>query len=187
MQHNQSNIKRLKPKELRVSSPKPVHMDSIIRRPVYFILENIMDTYNIGGIFRLADALAVEKVFLCGTTSTPPDTKIKKASVNTWQWVPWEYKKSAQEAVLACRALHKGTKIYAIEQDKQSIVYSESVYKYPMAFIVGNETTGLTEQAIKSADITVEIPMHGINTSLNVIVSLAIISSHALDKALSIP
>jgi SpoU rRNA Methylase family. len=44
----------------------------IKRNPIYFILENIYDTYNVGGLFRLADALAVEKMYLVGETETPP-------------------------------------------------------------------------------------------------------------------
>ena len=51
------------------------------RNPIYFILENIYDTYNIGGLFRLADAIAVEKIYLCGEMEIPPNHKIKKTSI----------------------------------------------------------------------------------------------------------
>ena len=48
------------------------------RNPIYFILDDIYDTYNIGGLFRLADALHIAKIYICGSSETPPNHKIKK-------------------------------------------------------------------------------------------------------------
>ena len=53
------------------------------RFPVYLVLDNVYDTYNIGGLFRLADALAIEKLYICGESEIPPNTKIKRASIGT--------------------------------------------------------------------------------------------------------
>ena len=74
-------------------------LKTLKRRPLYFILENIYDTYNIGGLFRLADALAIEKMYICGESEIPPNSRIKKASIGTYKVVPWEYKKTAGEAI----------------------------------------------------------------------------------------
>jgi tRNA G18 (ribose-2'-O)-methylase SpoU len=92
---------KLNAKELRVVEEADVQekIKEVKRRPLYLILENIYDTYNIGGLFRLADALAVSKIYLCGQTEVPPNSKIKKASIGTYKVVPWEYKKSAAEAI----------------------------------------------------------------------------------------
>src|SRR3989344_1803123 len=92
---------KLNAQELRVLEEKKVtgEMRNIKRNPIYFILENIYDTYNIGGIFRLADAIAVEKIYLCGEMEIPPNHKIKKASIGTYKIVPWEYKRSSKEAI----------------------------------------------------------------------------------------
>ncbi len=76
---------KFKPKQLRNISPLPDAINQLKKNGIYIILDNIMDTYNIGGIFRLADAVSAKKIYLCGITATPPNTKIKKASVNTWQ------------------------------------------------------------------------------------------------------
>jgi len=151
------------------------------RKPLYFIVENVYDTFNIGGLFRLADALAVSKIYLCGEMETPPNHKIQKASVGTHKIVPWEYKSSAREAIEELQNGNKEKiKIIAIEQSKDSIPYTKAEYSMPVALIVGNETFGLSEQTLSLVDQIVEIPMWGINKSLNVIVSAAIVGYHAI-------
>jgi len=62
----------------------------IKRQPLVLVLDNVLDTYNIGSFFRLADALGVQKIYLCGPVVTPPNIKIHRASIGTWKWVPWQ-------------------------------------------------------------------------------------------------
>ena len=155
-------------------------LKTLKRRPMYFILENIYDTYNIGGLFRLADALAIEKMYICGQSEIPPNSKIKKASIGTYKVVPWEYKKTAEEAIEELKTA--GVKIVAVEQAKNSVPYAEAEYTSPVALILGNETYGVTPETLKLADNIVEIPMWGINRSLNVIVSAAIVSYYAVSS-----
>ena len=165
------------------------HLVSLKRRPVYFILENVYDTYNIGGLFRLADALNIERMYLCGDMETPPNHKIAKASIGTYKIVPWVYKSSAAEAIAELRSQYSAVSdqklttdsrpritILAVEQSKDSVDYGEADYSLPVALILGNETSGVTEATLKLCDQIVEIPMWGINTSLNVIVSAAIVA-----------
>ena len=196
-----------------------VKLKNLKRRPIYFILENIYDTYNIGGLFRLADALAIEKIYLCGETEIPPNSRIKKASIGTYKIVPWEYCKSASEAIADLKSKIKNQKsklqikiqksgrtsevkeeapagadgktsevnetairIITIEQHKKSIPYTKANYSLPLALIVGNETYGITPETLKLADQIIEIPMWGINKSLNVIVSAAIVGYWAVNK-----
>ncbi|PIP63204.1 RNA methyltransferase [Candidatus Roizmanbacteria bacterium CG_4_9_14_3_um_filter_33_18] len=160
---------------------------SIKRRPMYFILENIYDTYNIGGLFRLADALAIKKMYICGESEIPPNSKIKKASIGTYKVVPWEYRKTVGEAIKELKSkLFRDSdfgfriSIIAVEQAKNSIPYQKADYSAPVALILGNETYGVTEETLALADQIVEIPMWGINKSLNVIVSAAIVSYWAI-------
>src|ERR1700739_63477 len=95
---------KLDAKELRLTEHDPEAFKKIKRNPIYIIVDNVLDTYNIGAIFRLADAVAVEKVYLCGGTETPPHHRIKKASINTTEWVPWEYKETALDAINELRS-----------------------------------------------------------------------------------
>jgi len=152
------------------------------RTPIYFILENVYDTYNVGGLFRLADALNIEKIYLCGQMEIPPNSKIKKASIGTYKIIPWEYKTTAKEAI---EDLRKQTQIQliAVEQNKRSRHYSQIKYHFPLALLVGNETYGVLPETLALVDEIAEIPMWGINRSLNVIVSAAIIGYHILVNA----
>lgn len=177
-------------------------LKTLKRHPMYFILENIYDTYNIGGLFRLADALAIEKIYICGQSEIPPNSKIKKASIGTYKVVPWEYKKTAGEAIeelrksdqwLVTSDSNKTRKlttnhqslitIIAVEQAQNSIPYQKADYSSPVALILGNETYGVIPETLKLADAIVEIPMWGINKSLNVIVSAAIVSYWAVNAS----
>ena len=171
---------KLNARELRDVVEKDIidKLKAIKRRPIYFILENIYDTYNIGGLFRLADALAIEKMYICGQSEIPPNSKIKKASIGTYKVVPWTYKKTAKEAINELRQNIKNVRIIAIEQHPKAINFTEAVWNTPLALILGNETSGVTEETLKLADQITEIPMWGINRSLNVIVSAAIVSYH---------
>lgn len=154
--------------------------------PLYLILDTIYDTYNIGGLFRLADALAMEKIYLCGETETPPNHKIKKASIGTDKIVPWEYAHTTIEVIekltMKNEKIQSAISIVAIEQDKNATPYTQVEYQLPLALIVGNETTGISETVLKQSDMIVEIPMYGINTSLNVIVSAAIVGYYIISK-----
>lgn len=146
--------------------------------PIYFILENIYDTYNIGGLFRLADALAVEKIFLCGECEIPPNPKIKKASVGTYKIVPWEYFSSTTEVIEKLKKYQPSIKIIAVEQNPKSKLYHQVNYSFPLALIFGNETFGVLKKTLALSDLIVEIPMFGVNRSLNVIVAAAIVGYH---------
>ena len=79
---------KLKAKELRTTIPSEKQLKKIKKNPIYIILDNVLDTYNVGAIFRLADAVAAKRILLCGETEIPPHTRIKKASINTTCLLP---------------------------------------------------------------------------------------------------
>src|SRR4030042_2185299 len=166
---------KLGAKELRTTEPSPEDLRQIKKNPIYIILDNVLDTYNIGSIFRLADVVAAKKIFLCGQTETPPNHRIKKASVDTWKWVTWEYAPSAKKALAKLRMENGKLKIYAVEQHQKSIPYNKVDYQLPCAVVVGHETEGVSKEVLKMADEIVEIPMFGVNKSLNVMVSCGIV------------
>ena len=190
---------KLNAKQLRNYQPSAISRQSAKKNDIYIILDNVLDTYNVGALFRLADAVAAEKVFLCGETETPPNPKIKKASVNTWQWVTWQYAETAVEAinVIASKAKqsrpnhpeqpdeiatphHGGARddgvfVVAVEQHEKIVPLSQLKPEFPIAVVIGNETYGVSKEALQLADTIVELPMFGINTSLNVMVSCGIV------------
>ena len=175
---------KLNAKELRKSEPTKADLKKIKRRQIYIICDNILDTYNIGAIFRLADAVAASGVYLCGSSQTPPYHRIAKAAVGTEKWVPWQHFASAKAAIEGIKHQVLGIKVIAIEQSLKSIDYRLSTclagrqaidYQLPVAFVVGHETSGVSQEALRLCDEIVEIPMFGVNVSLNVMVSLAIV------------
>ncbi|OGG01568.1 hypothetical protein A2Z33_00100 [Candidatus Gottesmanbacteria bacterium RBG_16_52_11] len=166
---------RLNARQLRTTEPPDEAHRSLRRQPVHIVLDNVLDTYNIGSVFRLADAVAAEKLWLCGETPAPPNTRIRKASVNTWKWIPWEQAPSAVDAINQIKSRHSRISVVAVEQDRRSIPYRMPAYKLPVAVVVGNETFGVSKPVLDLADIIVELPMWGINNSLNVMVSLGIV------------
>jgi tRNA G18 (ribose-2'-O)-methylase SpoU len=150
----------------------------IKRNPIVLVLDHVLDTYNIGSFFRLADALAVEKIYLCGPVVTPPNIKIHRASIGTWKWIPWE---QADSTLLVIKNLKKqGYQIVAAEQTSNSIDYRRAKYKSPIALIAGSESQGISPDILQEVDTTVEIPMYGVNISLNVLIATAIIGYQIL-------
>ena len=155
----------------------------IKRNPIVLVLDNVLDTYNIGSFFRLADALAVEKICLCGPVVTPPNIKIHRASIGTWKWVPWEQYKTTKDCLIQLKK--EGYQIVACEQTKGSVNYQKAKYKFPIAIIAGSESFGISKEILNLADIVAEIPMYGINISLNVLVATSVISFDAVSKLTS--
>lgn len=173
---------KLNAKQLRSGSADPGQARTTKRNDIYIVLDNVLDAYNIGSIFRLADAVAAKKVYLCGRTETPPNHRIKKASINTTEVVEWIYKESALEAINDLRSMINKIQIVVIEQSTKSTPYDKFDYTLPICLVVGNETYGVSKEVLKVADGIVELPMYGINISLNVMVSLGIVLYEVLEK-----
>ncbi|MFH1971325.1 MAG: TrmH family RNA methyltransferase [Patescibacteria group bacterium] len=171
---------KLNARQLRKSNPTDKELKKIKRNPIYLVLDRIIDTYNIGSLFRLADAIAVEKVYLCGEMEYPPSSRIHKAAVGTEQWTPWKKKESTLETVKELKK--KDIQIIVVEQDSRSISYKELKPNFPCAIVVGNETGGMEQKVLDEADIIVEMPMYGINKSFNVWGSGAIVAYKVLES-----
>ena len=97
----------------------------------------------------------------------------------------WSYFDSALEALLHLKSQYPNLKIIVVEQDKKAVNLSDLNYRVPgdqpLAVVMGHETEGVSKEARNLADIIVEIPMWGINKSLNVIVSAAIVMYKLLE------
>ena len=154
----------------------------IERKPIYIVLDNVLDTYNVGSLFRLADAVTVKEVILCGGTERPPSSRIHKAAVGTETWVPWRYFDKSLEALKSLKSENEGLKIIAVEQDPRAIPYNSPLHPSlslregtPIAIVLGHETEGISKDVLDMADVIVEIPMFGVNRSLNVHVAAAVV------------
>ena len=173
---------KLDAKKLRKSNNALIkkHISSINRLPIVLVLDNILDTYNIGSFFRLADAISAVHVYLCGPVVTPPNIKIHRSSVGTWKWVPWTHYQDSYQCVSDLKK--QGYQIVSCELGKNSIPYNKAKYTPPLALVAGSESTGVSNHILKISDITVEIPMLGINKSLNTLIATSIIAYQAISQ-----
>lgn len=173
-------MNKLNSKQLRKSEPTEEEIKKVKRTPVYLVLDRIVDTYNIGSLFRLADAIAAEKMYLCGEMEYPPSSRIHKAAVGTENWVPWVKVSSTLEAVKELKK--NGVHTIAVEQSNKSVSYKDLDVDFPVAIICGNESEGLPQEVLDEVDTVVELPMYGINHSFNVWGSTAVIAYKALES-----
>ncbi len=150
----------------------------------YIILEDIRSAYNVGAIFRTADASGVAKVFLVGYTPAPidrfgrPQAEIKKTSLGASETVPWE--KVEVMSDLIARLKTDGVTVVAVELAKGSVSLKDFREPEHVAYIVGNEVDGVSNEALESSDVIVELPMLGQKESLNVSVTTGIVLYHGI-------
>ena len=142
------------------------------------ILPSIRSAINVGAIFRTADAVGIDKIYLTGYTPRPTDRfdrvqkDIAKSALGAETWIEWEYQKSLP--VLISKLKRDGYSIIALEQDKKAIDYRKVKAKGKLAFIVGPEVEGLDKKILDKCDIITYIPMHGKKESLNVSVATGV-------------
>lgn len=135
------------------------------------VLDNIRSLNNVGSVFRTSDAFLVEKIVLCGITSTPPSNEIHKTALGAEDSVHWEYLEDTRDAV---RKLQEdGYTVFAIEQVKGSIMLDDLnlTRKGKYAIVLGHEVKGVQQSVVDMCDACIEIPQYGTKHSLNVSVS----------------
>jgi len=174
--------------ELVDRKPDPHTFRSLDRAPISVVLDDVRSLANVGLIFRICDALRVERLYLCGITGHPATTRdprprhvqeraereIKKTAVMATPFVPWEYRSSAVEVVRELR--RRGYQAVAVEQAHASVPYwTEGIYQAPLCLIFGHERAGIAPAALDEADRCVEIPVYGMANSLNVAMALALV------------
>ncbi|MFH1359843.1 MAG: RNA methyltransferase [Candidatus Omnitrophota bacterium] len=146
----------------------------------HVILNNIRSLYNVGSIFRTADAAGCEKLWICGITGHPPNAQISKTALGAQETVTWEYR---EDIISLVKELKKnGFQIVLLEQIKESKSYSQFIPRAPVCLIVGNEITGVLQELLSLCKEAVEIEMCGLKNSLNVSVAFGIIAYHIRQK-----
>lgn len=151
------------------------------RKDIYLILHNIRSAYNVGAIFRTADAVGAKKIFLCGYTPIPTIDhrlsaidKIHKTALGAEKSVPWEYQKQTRKCLLKLKTQIPNLKIIGLEQAGNSKNIFKFNPQFPIVLILGNEVKGLSPKILQNCDVVLEIPMCGKKESLNVSVATGI-------------
>ena len=149
------------------------------------ILHNIRSLLNVAAIFRTADAIGINKIYLSGFSATPKDRfgrerkDFQKASLGAHNFVDWEYFETVEEIFKKLKK--ENYKFFAIEQAENSIDYKNAKLVEKNAFIFGNENTGVDDFSLKNSDEILELKMRGKKESLNVATTAGIVLFRLLD------
>lgn len=141
--------------------------------PFSVLLNDIRSLYNVGSIFRTADGIGVEKIWICGITGFPPDTQITKTALGAEKEVPWEYRKDACSVLRELKG--QGYQAVFLEQIAGSIPYEDYEPAAKICLVVGNEISGVSDELLSLCDKTIEIEMAGLKNSLNVSVAFGVV------------
>lgn len=134
--------------------------------PVIIVLDNLRSAYNVGNIFRAAEATRAAGIVTCGYTATPPHVKLQKTARGCDELVLCEHFDSTAEAILSLRK--RGMKIYAVETVEESQLYWDAQIEFPCAFVLGNEALGISQEALALCDGFISLPALGRKNSINV-------------------
>lgn len=149
--------------------------------PLIVVLDDVRSLYNVGSVFRTADAFRVEAVYLCGITATPPNAEIHKTALGGENSVDWRYFKTTEEAI---EELHQqGVCVYSVEQVEHSTKLQDmsldtlcsNTGNTRYAIVMGNEVKGVKQSVVDMSDGCLEIPQFGTKHSLNVSVTAGIV------------
>ena len=134
------------------------------------VIDGVVDTTNIGAIFRSAAALGIDAVLLTRQSCDPLNRRAVRVSMGSVFLVPWTWLDSYSSLA------DLGFKTVAMALTDKSIPLDDPILTTEprLAIIMGTEGDGLPTSTIASADYVVRIPMaHGVD-SLNVAAAAAV-------------
>lgn len=150
------------------------------------IIHDIRSCYNVGSIFRTADGLGVEKIYLTGYSPYPAtnndsrlpylaqkiDHQIHKTALGAEKTVSWEHVDDVYDLITKLRTGQY--QIVGLEQTLNSLPLQAFKPNNKMVLIIGKEIGGIEKTILGLIDLTIEIPMVGAKDSFNVAQATAI-------------
>ncbi len=166
-------MRKLKVTEMGRMSVEEYHAAE--KTPLVVVLDHVRSLYNVGSIFRTADAFRLAGVCLCGITAVPPHPEIHKTALGAEDSVDWKYFKDTLDAVKWLK--DSGYEVLAVEQCEGSTILNdfnvEPGKRY--AIILGNEVKGVQQSVVDECEGCLEIPQYGTKHSMNVSVTAGIV------------
>ncbi|RYG49485.1 TrmH family RNA methyltransferase [bacterium] len=144
---------------------------------IAFWLQDWDDPYNVGGMFRVADAVGAEEMILTGKTPQPPHPQISVTSLGHHRRVPFRHFPRHDDAAKTLK--EEGWSLIAVEIASEAQHYMHFEYPAKTCFVLGNEGAGLYGNVVKACEAAVFIPMAGKGRSVNVHVAAAIVAFEA--------
>ena len=151
------------------------------KMPLIIVLDDVRSMYNVGSVFRTADAFRVEAIYLCGITAQPPHPEIHKTALGAEDTVAWQHFPTALEAVASLK--QQGYTVYSIEQCEGSTMLNDlstdnrqqTTDNSRFALVLGNEVKGVHQEVVDASNGCIEIPQFGTKHSLNVSTTAGIV------------
>lgn len=172
-------MRKLRMSELNRLSTVEFHESK--KFPIAVVLDNVRSTLNVGSVFRSSDAFRCSKIYLCGLCPTPEQPEMRKTALGGTESVDWEKLDSVSEAIKALK--NQGYTIISVEQTTGSVSLESLKFKKDekLAFVFGNEVSGVSDEALEISDYALEIPQFGTKHSLNISVSAGIVLWKAVE------
>lgn len=135
------------------------------------VIDGVVDTTNIGAIFRSAAALGIDGVLLTRNSCDPLNRRSIRVSMGSVFLVPWTW---IDEPLPSLHAYGFRTAAMALSDDSVSIDHPALKTEPRLAIIMGTEGDGLPKETIAESDYVVRIPMYHQVDSLNVAAAAAV-------------
>lgn len=145
-------------------------------RQLSLLAHNIRSLWNVGSLFRTADAMNVNKIYLTGYTATPPRREISKTAIGAEEWVSWNHSPEPFDIIDTLKS--EGWTIVGLELTPEATTISDYNAPEKVCLVIGHEITGVPQELLSLCDNIVSIPMHGKKESLNVSVAAGIALHH---------
>ena len=148
--------------------------------PVTLVLDNLRSAFNVGNIFRLAEATRAEHIVTCGYTATPPHPKLAKTARGCDTSVPCSHQPTVRAALESLR--ERGYTVYGVETVSDAIPVWDVAFRFPAALLLGNEALGISEDGLELCDSFVKLPCLGTKNSINVGNCAGVVLYRALEQ-----
>lgn len=151
-----------------------------LRQPdLRVVLEEVKNTHNASAVVRTCDAAGILHLDIISSSqeSLPVNEAI---STRAEKWLQFHHYTSTEECLTFLKK--RGLKVVVTHLGKDSLPYTALDYTNPIAVVFGNESEGISKEALALADDIIKIPMIGMVQSLNLSVSVGIILYEAMKQ-----
>lgn len=150
------------------------------RQNMTVVLENVHDPHNIGAVMRTCDSVGIQELYIIYSDPRLKEEKLEKlknSSTGVKKWLDVKI----YDNVLECMSIvkQKYSKLLATHLNEASVSLYEEDLTENIAFLLGNEHEGLTEELLEYADYNINIPQYGMVDSLNISVACAVMLHEA--------